>query len=87
MTLKQLKEKRYHNGQVLKYGAVLGIIKLEDCKRCGGSGKHSYNAMHGDICYGCYGKKQRYPKITKKIETVVLKAIKTGLPPVEDWVL
>ena len=25
------------------------------CTRCGGSGKFSYNLMHGDRCYGCGG--------------------------------
>lgn len=26
------------------------------CGRCGGSGKYSYNMMHGSTCYGCAGK-------------------------------
>jgi len=26
------------------------------CGRCGGSGRYSYNQMHGDRCYGCGGK-------------------------------
>ena len=26
-----------------------------DCSRCGGSGRYSYNSMHGDRCYGCSG--------------------------------
>ena len=25
------------------------------CSRCGGSGRYSYNSMHGDRCYGCNG--------------------------------
>lgn len=25
------------------------------CGRCGGSGRYSYNMMHGDRCYGCGG--------------------------------
>lgn len=25
------------------------------CKRCGGTGKHSFNAIHKDTCYGCKG--------------------------------
>lgn len=25
------------------------------CKRCGGTGKHSFNAIHKDTCYGCSG--------------------------------
>ena len=26
-----------------------------DCTRCGGTGTHSYNAMHGNRCFGCNG--------------------------------
>lgn len=26
------------------------------CMRCGGSGKFSYNLLHGDVCYGCKGR-------------------------------
>lgn len=25
------------------------------CRRCGGSGKFSYNLLHGTMCYGCRG--------------------------------
>ncbi len=25
------------------------------CGRCGGTGRHSYNTMDGDRCYGCHG--------------------------------
>lgn len=25
------------------------------CRRCGGSGKFSYNLIHGNMCYGCRG--------------------------------
>lgn len=25
------------------------------CRRCGGSGRFSYNSIHGDVCYGCSG--------------------------------
>ena len=25
------------------------------CTRCNGSGKFSFNAVHGDMCYGCKG--------------------------------
>lgn len=29
----------------------LGVV----CGRCGGSGRYSFNQMHGDMCYGCKG--------------------------------
>ena len=31
-------------------------FNTQACRRCGGTGRHSYNAMHGDVCYGCSGK-------------------------------
>jgi hypothetical protein len=32
------------------------------CSRCGGSGKFSFNLMHGDMCYGCSGSGVKYTK-------------------------
>lgn len=31
------------------------IVKSRGCGRCGGSGRYSYNQMHGSRCYGCSG--------------------------------
>ena len=31
------------------------IFEVETCSRCCGSGKFSFNQMHGDRCYGCGG--------------------------------
>lgn len=31
------------------------ILENVPCTRCGGSGKFSFNAVHGDVCYGCKG--------------------------------
>jgi len=31
-------------------------FERQTCNRCGGSGRYSYNAIHGDMCYGCSGK-------------------------------
>jgi hypothetical protein len=28
---------------------------IEECTRCHGSGHHSYNDVHGTVCYGCGG--------------------------------
>jgi len=30
-------------------------IETKICGRCHGSGKHSFNFMHKDMCYGCQG--------------------------------
>ena len=37
---------------------MMGKIIWEhtECDRCGGSGRYSFNLMHGDMCYGCNGK-------------------------------
>lgn len=34
----------------------------ETCGRCLGTGKYSYNALHGDRCYGCGGHGTRLTK-------------------------
>lgn len=33
-----------------------------ECGRCGGSGRYSYNTLHGDMCYGCNGKGKQLSK-------------------------
>ena len=51
------------------------------CTRCSGTGKHSFNAVHGDMCYGCNGKGWVYttPKGQKKIKpTATLATCKVG---------
>lgn len=35
---------------------------LQVCGRCGGSGQHSYNQLHGSVCYGCNGHGVRHTK-------------------------
>lgn len=30
-------------------------FETTECGRCGGSGRYSWNALHGDRCYGCGG--------------------------------
>jgi hypothetical protein len=32
------------------------LFESQSCSRCGGSGKHSYCQMHGDMCFKCSGK-------------------------------
>jgi hypothetical protein len=31
-------------------------FERQDCTRCGGSGRYSFNLMDGDRCFGCAGK-------------------------------
>ncbi len=44
------------------------MIKIRDafesteCSRCLGSGRYSFNLMHGSMCYGCQGKGWKFTK-------------------------
>lgn len=51
----------------------------ETCGRCLGTGKYSYNALHGDRCYGCSGHGTR---LTKRGEAAS-KAVKAVLGKLE----
>lgn len=47
--------------KVDKYG-----FAIRECRRCGGSGRYSYNTIDGDRCYGCGGTGwQHTPKASK----------------------
>lgn len=35
------------------------LFEHKTCGRCGGSGKYSFNMMHGSTCYGCNGRGQK----------------------------
>jgi len=37
-------------------------IETTACNRCGGSGRYSYNQMHGSRCYGCGGSGKTYTR-------------------------
>jgi hypothetical protein len=41
-------------------------FETETCLRCGGTGKHSYNALDGDRCYGCGGKGTKFTRDAAK---------------------
>lgn len=54
------------------------------CSRCNGLGKHSFNTVDGDVCYGCWGKgkvpdkktqavinKEQFAKLTSAITTAI----------------
>lgn len=50
-------------------------IETVTCGRCGGSGKYSYNMMHGDRCYGCGGTGKVYTK-RGKVAAAYLNALR-----------
>jgi hypothetical protein len=54
------------------------IFENAVCSRCCGTGKHSYNQIHGDVCYGCHGSGF---KLTKRgsAAAAYLKSMRTGL--------
>ena len=37
-------------------------FQSDACGRCGGTGRYSYNSMHGTMCYGCSGKGTKLTK-------------------------
>lgn len=41
---------------------MASLFETETCRRCGGTGRHSYNQMDGDRCYGCGGRGTRLTK-------------------------
>ena len=49
--------RRYSQFEVLKVVIdillPLGLVQI--CRRCNGSGRHSFNPWDGDLCYGCGG--------------------------------
>jgi hypothetical protein len=52
-------------------GLELGPV----CGRCLGSGRYSYNAMHGTVCYGCNGARYVDPKRKGQWEAVLADAL------------
>jgi hypothetical protein len=63
------------------------VYERQTCTRCLGTGKYSYNALHGDRCYGCGGKGRQLTKRAEKAKRAVgevlrrLETIATNLRP------
>lgn len=45
------------------------MAKLYTCSRCGGSGRYSFNLLHGTRCYGCGGTGKQKTKPAKPTPT------------------
>lgn len=56
-------------------------LEKTTCSRCCGSGKYSYNMMHGDRCYGCGG---TGIALTKRGKAARAKLIELQQRPVAD---
>jgi len=57
------------------------IFENETCSRCGGTGKFSYNQIHGSRCYGCQGSGV---KLTKRGAAARAFFIESQQTPVAD---
>ena len=58
-------------------------FETTECSRCGGSGRYSYNSMHGSMCYGCQGAGKVYTKKALAAREIWT-AIARPTIPVED---
>lgn len=58
------------------------LLESTTCGRCGGSGKFSFNLMHGSRCYGCAG---RGEVLTKRGKAAQAWLIEQRLIPAEDF--
>jgi hypothetical protein len=56
--------------------------ETKTCGRCGGSGRYSYNTMHGSVCYGCSGRKTVLTRAGAKAQKLVAEFIAANY-----WVL
>jgi len=45
------------------------LFEKQTCARCGGSGRHSYNQLHGDVCYGCGGSGEQLTKRARRLHS------------------
>lgn len=66
-------------------------FESQTCSRCGGSGKFSFNLIHGTMCYGCNGKGVKLTKRGKAAKqffdnslTVPASELKVGMV-VKEW--
>lgn len=48
------------------------------CGRCGGSGRYSFNLLHGTTCYGCSGLGSVKPKLTRELFERISEAVAAG---------
>lgn len=65
------------------------LFDHKSCGRCGGSGRYSFNLMHGSVCYGCGGKGQVLTKKGRAAQNFLddLRSRKAGEMKVGDIIL
>lgn len=45
-----------------------------ECTRCGGSGRYSFNLMHGSVCYGCGGTGKKLTPLGERQKAALIAA-------------
>lgn len=56
--------------------AALGYT--EECSRCGGSGRYSWNNFDGDRCFGCRGSGRKLVRLTEALASEAKARIEAG---------
>lgn len=54
------------------------LDRSDVCTRCGGCGRHSFNLVDGDRCYGCNGRGWNMPKLTPALVATVRADVTAG---------
>jgi len=65
------------------------LFETKSCSRCGGSGRYSFNLMHGDRCYGCAGSGLQHTKRGSAARAFFQKSLEKPLSEVNvgDYIL
>lgn len=65
------------------------LFETKSCSRCGGSGRYSFNLMHGDRCYGCGGSGLQHTKRGANARAFFHKSLEKPLSEVKvgDFIL
>lgn len=57
---------------------LVGMGLGDVCNRCGGSGRYSYNPVHGTTCYGCNGAGRHAPVLNAVTYERAMVAVESG---------
>ena len=65
-TPRRLLAAKGHEVELVADGAQVRVTRV--CSRCGGSGRYSFNLMHGDRCFGCMGGNPRWVELVAVVD-------------------
>lgn len=57
---------------------LVALGHYNECSRCGGCGRYSFNMLDGDMCYGCYGSGKQAVKLTPELLRTVEQEVSEG---------